>query len=71
MIPKLYKGTSQRVSKPSFDNYVGVSYFVNSTFEVFIYENCSTDIDRHINRVNSIYGLFQVVSERNSTNPAT
>ena len=32
-----------------------LSYFVNSTFEIFIYENCSTVIERHINRVNSIY----------------
>ena len=41
LIQKLYKGTSQTVPKFSFDNFVGVicSYFVNSTFEIFIYEN--------------------------------
>ena len=59
------KGTSQTVPTFSFDNCVGVicSYLVNSTFEFFIYENCSTVIDRNINCVNSIYfntGIYLV-----------
>ena len=42
---KLYKGTSQTISKP-FDNCVCVicNYFVNTTFKIFIYENCWTVI---------------------------
>ena len=56
----LFKSFTKKLTKRFFnlfDNSFGISrsYFVNSTFVIFIHDNFSAVIDRHINLVNSIY----------------
>ena len=46
LIKKIYKGTLETVSKPSFDDCVGVNccYFVKSTLVIYIHGKSSTVI---------------------------